>query len=449
LPLFGTLLKFLLNKDNRRNPLQLLSKFHEKYGKTFKFPPVFLRDNYSVITTDPDILHHVFIQNFGTVYQKGEFFQAAAKELFGNGIFGANGEQWKFQRNLALPLFNINKMKDYVGTNFAKHGNHIYRRLLELSQDGPIDMQDMYMRYTMTTFGEIGFGCDVGCIAEKENPFSKSFDYLQSQVTWRLRFGNLWKILPEPGLKAHIDYVTKYTMNLIAEKKKVPFEELTQNNDILSKAMCLKKPNGEPELNDEQLKDVVFNFLVAGRDTTAVLLVFTTYLLSLNPRVEQKVLEEIDRVVGDKPITFENMKDLHYLQNVFQETLRLYPSVPSDGYEAIKDDILPGGYFIPKGSSVGYSAYVIGRSPEFFPDPLSYKPERWDEKIPALSFVAFHIGPRVCLGQSLAYLEAKVLMTILLPKLKFELLPNFVMKEKRGVILTSSEGLPMIVKPRK
>jgi len=262
--------------------------------------------------------------------------------------------------------------------------------------------------------------------------------------------GPLGKIFPQKELKQHVDYLNKYTKSIISEKRKVPFDVLNNNNDILSRAMCLKNEKGEPQLTDAELKDVVFNFIVAGRDTTAVMLAWTTYFLSLNPRVEEKVLEEIDRVIGNEKITFEKMKDMHYLQNVFQETLRLRPSVPTDGYEAIQDDVLPNGYLVPKGSSISYSAYVLGRCPEYFPDPLAFKPERWDEKekIDPLTFVPFHLGSRICLGQSLAYLEAKVLMTILLPRLKFEVKPNYQVREKKGVILTVENGLPMIVEPR-
>jgi len=234
-------------------------------------------------------------------------------------------------------------------------------------------------------------------------------------------------------------------LQLIEEKRKLSFEVLSQNEDILSKAMCMKNP----VLSNKELRDIVFNFLIAGRDTTAVLLTFTTYLLSLNPVVEEKILQEIDRVVGKNQITFENMKEMTYLQNVLSETLRLYPSVPTDGYDAFEDDVLPGNYFITKGSTIGYSAYVLGRSPEYFEDPLSFKPERWEtDKVKPFSYLPFHVGPRSCLGIHLAYLEAKVLLCVLLPKLKFQMAPGAVMKEKRGLILTVENGLKMIVKKR-
>lgn len=144
------------------------------------------------------------------------------------------------------------------------------------------------------------------------------------------------------------------------------------------------------------------NFLIAGRDTTALLLSWFFYQLSSQPDVESRIRREIDDVVGDEgELTFDALKRLTYLQHVIQESLRLYPSVPFNGFTALQDDVLPGGYFVPKDTYVVYSAYILHRRPDLFPDPTRFDPDRFERKPPKpFEYMSFHGGPRECFPES-------------------------------------------------
>lgn len=153
----------------------------------------------------------------------------------------------------------------------------------------------------------------------------------------------------------------------------------------------------------------------------------------------------MDTVLSEEgEITFDSMKRLTYLQQVIQESLRIYPSVPFNGFTALKDDVLPGGFFVPKDTYVVYSAYILHRRPDLYPDPLTFDPDRFDRKPPKpFEYMSFHGGPRECLGREMAYLEAKIMIVTLLGRFRLRMHPNAKVELKRAIILTARKGVHM------
>eukprot|EP00002_Diphylleia_rotans_P034921 TRINITY_DN7559_c0_g1_i1.p1 TRINITY_DN7559_c0_g1~~TRINITY_DN7559_c0_g1_i1.p1 ORF type:complete len:228 (+),score=54.86 TRINITY_DN7559_c0_g1_i1:82-765(+) len=204
----------------------------------------------------------------------------------------------------------------------------------------------------------------------------------------------------------------------------------------------------------EYLKDMLRNMLIAGRDTTAVLLTWTFYELSQNPSVLERLVQEIDSVVGDGIPTSAQLEQMKYLKHVLNETLRLHPSVPVDLRTAVNDDVLPNGYFVEAGTTVFYFSSLIHRIPEFWgSDADKFDPDRWEwerlRKVPNFAFVPFHAGPRICLGQNMAYTEAKVATIMILQRFRLTLAPKFIPRYRGVIILMSENGMMMNVEKRK
>lgn len=175
-----------------------------------------------------------------------------------------------------------------------------------------------------------------------------------------------------------------------------------------------------------------------------MLLAWFFYQLSFHPDIEQRIIEEMDEQLSEEGITYESVSKLTYLQCVIQESLRLYPSVPSNGFTALKDDILPGGYFVPKDAYVIYSAYILHRRADIYPNPDRFDPDRWTrQKMKPFEFMAFHGGPRECLGMNMAYLEAKVLICNILRRFRLRMHNTATIELKRAIILTSKTGIRM------
>lgn len=186
------------------------------------------------------------------------------------------------------------------------------------------------------------------------------------------------------------------------------------------------------------------NFVIAGRDTTACLLSWTFFVLSTHPDLQAKLMEEVDKVLPNKKSpSFKAVaaNSMPYLHGFIYEILRVYPPVPFDSKCAQVDDVLPDGTKVPKGATLVFLPYAMGRDPARYPDPLVVRPERW---IPFVNpqpheFPVFQAGPRICLGLEMAIFEAKVATIMLLQRFSFELVAG----EKEKV--TYSNTLTMSV----
>lgn len=182
---------------------------------------------------------------------------------------------------------------------------------------------------------------------------------------------------------------------------------------------------------DTELRDIVLNFMIAGRDTTACALSWTMYELTKSPEAQEKFRAEFASIIeSNEDISYDNVNKLNYAHAVVLEVLRLHPSVPKDVKYAVKDDTLPDGTRIPAGATVIYCPYAMGRNKRIWPDPETFKPERFfnqekgDGSISEPSvytYPVFNAGPRLCLGKPLALMEIKLITGMLLTNFKIEL----------------------------
>ncbi|CAK9106002.1 unnamed protein product [Durusdinium trenchii] len=175
---------------------------------------------------------------------------------------------------------------------------------------------------------------------------------------------------------------------------------------------------------------MVFHLIIAGRDTTAGLLSFMAYELARNPEVQEKLHQEImQKLPPQSSLDWKSLSatDMPYLNGVIYETLRLWPPVPLDPKMAFEDDVVPGGFTIPKWSTIAYVPYAMGRDATRYPEPLAFRPERWIPFTPPAhhEFPVFQAGPRICLGMDMALFEAKTITVELLRFLRFEMVEGF------------------------
>jgi fatty acid omega-hydroxylase len=176
--------------------------------------------------------------------------------------------------------------------------------------------------------------------------------------------------------------------------------------------------------------------------------------------VEEKLLAEIKEHVGDALPTTENTKNMQYIDAVFAETVRLYPPVPIDTKTCVTDCVFPNNITIPAGTVCGYSPLLFGRmKSEWGDDAAVFRPERWIERATAsgkplqqcvsqYSYIHFNAGPRLCLGRGMAFLEAKTLLCMLLPRYRLTVVPNHDIAPRITVIYQMKHGLPVTAHPR-
>ncbi|GAA5813761.1 hypothetical protein MFLAVUS_007248 [Mucor flavus] len=419
-------------------------------------------------TIDPRNVEHILKNNFEN-YIKGPEFHGAMLDLFGGGIFNANGEEWKYQRKTASHIFNVKNFRDQFTDVFVKDLGVMQSQIFDkAAQDNSIiDFHDVMFKFTLDSFIELGFGVQLNALSTKGKvPFAASFD--EAQKNTFIRFINsVWPITErivnfatpwKANMNDHLKVVDGFARSVI-EKRRVQLEAGEVHKDLLSRFMDARNNKGDL-LNNEELRDIVLNFVIAGRDTTAQALSWTFYMLMCHPRVEQKLLEEIEQFVTDEDLTdspalYEKIKDMTYSHAVFYEVLRHYPSVPLNQKYALEDDIWPDGTHIKKGDYVLWCPYVQGRSEKVWgPDAKIFRPERWITEEGELrresqgQWPAFHAGPRVCLGQNLATLEALTAIIFLVKRYKFRLMAGQEITYQVSLTLPMRYGMKVMVEKR-
>lgn len=241
-----------------------------------------------------------------------------------------------------------------------------------------------------------------------------------------------------------------------AKRRTLDSEDAELGPDLISRFL---ERSGDEKMPDQEIVDIVLNFMLAGRDTTACWLTWTFYEISTRPDVIANLRAEIKEKLGAPPTadddSLEFMSRLPYLHAVVTEVLRLHPSVPVEMKFAAQDDILPDGTTVPEGSALIFSPYAMGRDERLWEDCLEFKPSRWLSETGSFvdasqyKFPVFNAGPRICLGKPLAYLEVKLFIVKLLDAFEFEQPePTHDGSYLNTLVFPVAGGLPMKVTPR-
>jgi cytochrome P450 len=300
------------------------------------------------------------------------------------------------------------------------------------NQDITVDLQDLFLRFTIDNTAKTTFGFSMQSLqAKQQPPFAAAFDELQDLCLARMidPFFEIKRMFQLTSGERRIRRLQKELQQFCRQVIKDKREAIRGSNgeshmDILGLFLRYGKQPNESKV-DEELIDVILNFMVAGRDTTAAALSWIFYELSKQSDVVEKIVAEAASVFGppDKAeYMLDGLNHLKYTHCVIMEALRLHPPVPVDSKFAIRNDTLPDGTYIPAKSLITYQPFAMGHNEEIYgPDTLEFKPERFFGKTEPspFSFIVFNAGPRLCLGKPLAMLTMKLVLVQLLPRFHF------------------------------
>ncbi|RUP47940.1 cytochrome P450 [Jimgerdemannia flammicorona] len=430
-----------------------------------------------VVATDPRVMEFVLGKEGFDNFEKGLEFRWKIAPLFGTGIFNSDGPHWVHQRKIISRIFTSRNLREYFTRVFLSHSAILGAVLSTLAaSDDPIDLQDLFHRLTLDSFSQIAFSCRLeslqGAAACSDASWGHSFSESQRIVSRRL-FDPLWWFKEKTGkdnveLKKHLEVVDALVYRIIEERRgEVGDGEEVQGEDLLSRFMRYRDEDTGEALSNTELRDWVVNMTIAGRDTTATGLSWAIYRLAQNPTVLSKLRAELathlphDRTTE---ITHEMLADLVYTHACYLESLRLHPSIPANMKMCVRDTFLPDGTPVHKGNWLLWSTYAMGRMESIWgPDAMEYKPERWlVESVDKLGkkcmsikqespfkFLAFNAGPRSCLGMTMAILEAKTTLALLLRDFDIELLNDPPVEYTPSITYYMKNGLWVKVHKRK
>jgi cytochrome P450 len=225
----------------------------------------------------------------------------------------------------------------------------------------------------------------------------------------------------------------------------------SSDNDLLARLLAARDEESGAGMSDRQLRDEMMTLFLAGHETTANALTWTIYLLSQHPDVGERLGLELDTVLGGRAPTSADLPKLTYTEMVVRESMRLYPPAPGFAREPV-EDVTIGGYAVPKGSLISILTTVLHRDERFFPDPERFDPDRfaagWMDRIPRYAYLPFGGGPRVCIGNGFAMMEARLILATLAQRYRFTLAPGQTITPVQLVTLRPKGGLRVLVESR-
>ncbi|KAH9761804.1 cytochrome P450 704B1 [Citrus sinensis] len=416
-PFVGAAIEQLMNYDRMHDWLvNYLSEL-----KTVVVPMPFTTYTY---IADPANVEHVLKTNFAN-YPKGETYHSYMEVLLGDGIFNVDGELWRKQRKTASFEFASKNLRDFSTKVFREYSLKLSSILTQAScHNQEIDMQELLMRMTLDSICKVGFGVEIGTLAPNlpDNRFAQAFDTANIIVTLRF-IDPLWKIKrflhlgSEALLDKSIKVIDDFTYSVI-KRRKAEIQEARETSDgtkikydILTRFIELSE-DPESNLTDKSLRDVVLNFVIAGRDTTATTLTWGVYMAMTHNHVAEKLYSELKAFEADRA-----KEEKASLVQYDKEDLESFNQRDPKGI--LEDDVLPDGTKVKAGGMVTYVPYSMGRMEyNWGPDAASFKPERWlkdgvFQNASPFKFTAFQAGPRICLGKDSAYLQMKMALAIL------------------------------------
>ncbi|KAF4632102.1 hypothetical protein G7Y89_g6032 [Cudoniella acicularis] len=379
----------------------------------------------NILTCEPENIKTVLATKFKDFEIPPRRSNALAP-TFGHGIFTTNGEEWEASRSLLRPNFT----RSQVG-NIEIFEAHISKLIERIPKDGStVDLQPLFFMLTIDSATHFLFGQSTNTLDEVEGAsspgmrFSDAFAYATYKGALEARVGKLATMLPDKKYHEDVAFVHKYIQGYVQKaldlhKNGAMKEKLDE--DASGKYVFLEEL-AKTGYSARKIQDELLNILLAGRDTTASLLSFLFYYLARRPDVVDKLHEEISKLGYGRP-SFEDLKGMKYLQWCLNEALRLFPIVPVNSRIAVRDTILPTGggpdgkspVFVKAGQSVLYQVYVMQRRRDLYgEDANEFKPERWESLRPSWQYLPFNGGPRICIGQQFALIEASYAVVRLL-----------------------------------
>jgi cytochrome P450 len=362
--------------------------------------------------------------------------------VLGEGLLTSEGDVWRRQRRLAQPAFQMDVIPRYAGVMVAAT-----ERLLEDWQPGQArDIHADMARLTMEIAARTLLGASVAGQTDRVGHAMRVV--MEHFASLAAVFPSLlWLPLPRNWRfrRASRD-LNAVIYDTIAQRRATG----PTGDDLLSRLLAARDDDGS-QMTDRQLRDELVTLFLAGHETTAIALSFCYYLLAQHPQAEARLAAELDDVLAGRPATAADLPRLPYTEWVVKEAMRLYPPAPSIGREAIHDCEV-AGYHVPRGTQIALVQWVVHRDGRWFDEPESFRPERWANdlarRLPRCAYFPFGDGPRICIGNQFAMMEAVLVLATVAQRYRLALAPGYRLELLPSITLRPRHGLTMTVQAR-
>ncbi|UJR23769.1 hypothetical protein I4U23_026745 [Adineta vaga] len=429
IPFLGEMFR-VMRKGIYKNDMDLIQKYGKIVGIYQGTSPI-------ILVADLDILRNVLIKDSHVFINRRGI--AGVTGPFQHGLTQLKDEHWKNARSIVSPTFSTAKLKTMYGLMNEVSEVYTKRLLVYADKQEMFNIKQLNSEFALDNIATCLFGIETNSL---QNENATLINYLKKFFTLSLRNILVLILLISPRLSTYLGKKgysvlpsdsLNYTTNLLDQILARRRQHLERRNDFIQMMVDREEDvtnEGETSqqteeqhddhqqwkpmkktLNDKEILGQALVFLIAGYETTSVLMSFFFYIMAIQPAIQEKVYHEIQQEIGDNEVTYEKLNELRYLDMVINETLRMYtPFIRTD--RVASQDYQLGSYLIPKGSIINISIYPVHHDPEAWPEPEKFIPERFlsieKAKRHPLTYLPFGDGPRNCIGMRFALLEAKL-----------------------------------------
>lgn len=436
-PVYRNPLRFLL--EARPNPVGYAHRMIQEYGdatavRVWGLPQM-------AVLSRPDHVRHVMQEN-NRNYVKGDII-AKMKPLIGEGLFTSEGDFWRRQRKLAQPAFHRQRIQNFAAI-MVDATERTVDRWSDLARSGvEVDVMAEMSALTLAIVGRALFGVD---LSDRASDVGRSLLIAFEELTRRVTNPfSLPLALPTPGhirLRRATRALDEVVVGII-EKRRATSE---LHHDLLAMLMEMRDADTGEAMSNRQLRDEVMTFVLAGHETTAVTLAWAMHLLAQNREVEERLRREVRDALGERRPSIADLPQLGLARRVIDETMRLYPPVSAIQRQAIGADEIDG-YEIAPGSFIVLLPYSTHRDPVLWSEPERFDPDRFLPEASAArhryAYYPFGAGPRICIGNEFALMEAQLVLAMIVQRYRFSPAPNRPVESELRITLRPKHGIWM------
>ena len=374
---------------------------------------------------------------------------AILDRAIGHGLVSANGAEHKRQRRLTQPAFHTRRIDAYAGTMV----DYTTAMLDEWRDGQEQDVAEAMSALTMFIVARTLFGADRVDMKDTAEGIGAAIHVIQAATNNEFQSPFL---LPEwlptamnRDRRRAVGTLYQTIDRLIAERRAQG--DAADSGDLLS-MLLLSCDDAGDRMSDDEVRDQAVTLFVAGHETTSNALTWTWYLLSQHPAAEARLHAELDTALGGRPPTLADLPHLPYTLQVIKEAMRLYPPAWVVNVRRAAADTTLGPYAVKQGDLLWLSPFVMHRRPAFFPDPERFDPDRWtperERSLPKFAYMPFGGGPRVCIGNGFALMEAHLIVAAVAQRYRLRLPTGAVVTPQPKATLRTAGGLPMLLEAR-
>ena len=416
LPLLGNVLQ--LNTGRMHT---ILSAWADEFGPMYRYR---IASQNALVVADTNLVNEV-LRNRPDGFRRGKRMRAIILELGVDGVFNAEGADWRRQRKLAMLALNTNHLREFF-TRLELVTARLQRRWERAAAAGEtVDAPSDLRRFTVDVTSSLAFGKDLNTLEKEGDVIQRHLDKIFPAVARRLfapfPYWRWFKLPVDRELDAAVVEVHKLVNDLVADARVRTHHTGSKRPGNFLDAMVAGQTDGAAAFTDAEIVGNALTMLLAGEDTTSNTLAWMMHLMIEYPAVQARMQAEADRVLGgaERPGDYAISDALQYIEAVAQETMRLKPVAPFLWIEPLEDVVI-GDVHVPKGTPVNALTAHVAAAASNFTDAKSFRPERWLDAAGrsadghnTQAFLPFGAGPRFCPGRHLAMLEIKMVAAML------------------------------------